>query len=271
MPVAHTGYRALPWAARRALNLMVSKYSRNQADNETWYSHSLPCPAPSAAKACSSSHKRCTIETFSLARSLPLILLFLPGPRSASRQRRGANLTPKPGQRALTLYARASPLVRLTHSFGARNIHQLQHFFISSTFFPFLHSALSLHYSLSPQKSLLFRACNKNTNHLRCIYLHCYPSSSISCSTPTRSFILELLFRAFSCCLSLSHTLSLTHQDLNLNIHCQTCEYTTFSFNPLLLCSLFFSILYLFYLLKAKAYTYFFLCSLHKHYNSCRC
>lgn len=48
---------------------------------------SPPCPAPAVAKACYSSHKRCTIERLSLSLfHSPLILLFLPGPRSASRQ-----------------------------------------------------------------------------------------------------------------------------------------------------------------------------------------
>lgn len=86
MPAALTGYHALPTAAERALNLMVSKYSRNQADNETRYPlPSMPCSNSSQGLLLLTQEMHYW-ETFSLTLSLPLILLFLHGPRSASRQ-----------------------------------------------------------------------------------------------------------------------------------------------------------------------------------------
>lgn len=171
---------------------------------------------------------------------------FIP-PWSSFCQSAEARCQPHPKARAECPHPLcASFTISPTHTFIQSPQHSPTPAFLY--LFPLLFSPFSAFYIVFalqsfPQRSLLFRACNKTTNHLRCTYLHCYPSSSISCSTPTRSFILELLFRAFSCCLSLSHTLSLTHRDLNLNIHCQTCKYTTFTFNPLLLCFLFFSVL----------------------------
>lgn len=112
----HTGYRALPTAAQTALNLTVSKYSRNQADSETRYTppfHGLLQHKPRPA----SPHTRDALLKDCSTLLLLLILLFLPDSRSASQWRRDAKLSAKPGQSALTLYANASPQPQLTHSF----------------------------------------------------------------------------------------------------------------------------------------------------------
>lgn len=119
MPAALTGYHALPTAAQRALNLMVSKYSRNQADNESRYPpphHALLQQQPRPA----SPHTRDALLRDFLSHSFAPPHSFIP-PWSSFCQsaRRDANLSPKPGQSALTLYANASPLAQLTHSLCA--------------------------------------------------------------------------------------------------------------------------------------------------------
>lgn len=139
MPAAHTGYHALPTAAERALNLMVSKYSRNQADNETRYPpplHALLQQQPRPA----SPHTRDALLRDFLSHSFAPPHSFIP-PWSSFCQsaRRDANLSPKPGQSALTLYANASPLARLTHSFCAPHHH---HHLLLHSFIYFFHLLL---------------------------------------------------------------------------------------------------------------------------------
>lgn len=151
---------------------------------------SHPCPAPAAAKACFSSHKRCTIERLSLSlfhspsffySSLVLVL-----PVGTAR----CQPLPKAGQSALTLYANASPLAQLTHAFGAPHQHLLLHFLIFF-FYLLLCNPLSLsHVSLS---STPYCSCTSATppSAFCCFtfsllpvasafYLNCDPFSSIS-------------------------------------------------------------------------------------------
>lgn len=115
-----------------------------------------PCPAPTAAKACFSSHKRCTIERLSLSLSLPLILLFLPGPHSASRQGEMPTspqsraecprplfkcFTTSPTTHTFILCTPLSPSPPFLHLFIFHlTLQSLQHFF------PFLYSILLLQF-----------------------------------------------------------------------------------------------------------------------------
>lgn len=113
---------------------------------------SPPCPAPTAAKACFSSHKRCTIERLSLSlfRSPSFfyfsLVLILPVGKARCQP------LPKAGHSALTLYSNAS-----THTFilfaTASPSPPLLYLFISPLtlqslqhFFPFLYSVLLLHF-----------------------------------------------------------------------------------------------------------------------------
>lgn len=126
---------------------------------------SHPCPAPTAAKACFSSHKRCTIERLSLSLFhspsffYSSLVLVLPVGKARCQP------LPKAGQSALTLYANASPLAQLTHSFCAPHHHLLLHsliyFFhlllcnlLSLTLFPF--PVLHIVVALQPPLPLLF-------------------------------------------------------------------------------------------------------------------
>lgn len=94
MPAAHSGSPALPAAAaHEALNLLVSTESRNQADNETRYPSlhhsSMPSVLLQQPRPASPHTRDALLRDFlshSFAPHTPLILLFLPGPRSASRQ-----------------------------------------------------------------------------------------------------------------------------------------------------------------------------------------
>ena len=84
MPAAQTGYHALPTAAARALNLMFSKCSRIQADNETRYPlPSMPCSSGSQGLQLLAQEMH-HWQTCSRTLSLPLILFFLPAPRPAN-------------------------------------------------------------------------------------------------------------------------------------------------------------------------------------------
>lgn len=117
-----------------------------------------PCPAPAVAKACYSSHKRCTIERLSLSLFhspsffYSSLVLVLPVGKARCQP------LPKAGQSALTLYANDSPLAQHTHSFRAPHHHLLLHSFIYSfhlllcnpslaNTFPFLHFILLLHFN----------------------------------------------------------------------------------------------------------------------------
>lgn len=175
MPAALTGYHALPTAAQRALNLMVSKYSRNQADNESRYPpphHALLQQQPRPA----SPHTRDALLRDFLSHSFAPPHSFIP-PWSSFCQsaRRDANLSPKPGQSALTLYANASPLAQLTHSLCAPPTPTITYSSIPSfiyftsysatpppllTLFPF--PALHIVVALQPSLPLLFAASHSH-------------------------------------------------------------------------------------------------------------
>lgn len=90
-----TSYHALPTAAARALNLMVSKYSRNRADNETRY----PLPSMPQQPRPAFPHTRDALLRDFLSHSFTPPHSFIP-PWSPFCQsaRRDANLSPKPGR-----------------------------------------------------------------------------------------------------------------------------------------------------------------------------
>lgn len=119
MPAAHTGYRALPTAAQRALNLMVSKYSRNQADNETRYPppfHALLRQRPRPA----SPHTRDALLRDFHSHSLLLPPHSFIPPRPSFCQSAKARCQPLPKARAecpQPLCKKPQPLAQLTHSF----------------------------------------------------------------------------------------------------------------------------------------------------------
>lgn len=230
MPAAHTGCGALPTAAARALNLMVSKYSRNQADNETRYAlPSMPCTSSSQGLLLLTQEMHYW-ETFSLTLSLPLILLFLLGPRSASRQGR---MPTSPQSRAecphplckcfttspahtFILCPPPSPTPPFLHLFLSPLTPQS----FSNTFFSFLSPALLLHFNHRPAFFFFFFCCftpSRLPNCMCTFYLNCYPSSSIS---PLRSHSLLSLWNSLSPpfpAASLTHCL--THPDSNLYTH----------------------------------------------------
>lgn len=94
MPVVHTDYRALPAAAHRALNFMVCKYNRNQADNETRYPppfHALLRQQPRPA----SPHIRDALLTDSVSHSFAPPNSFIP-PWSSFCQSAKARCQPLP-------------------------------------------------------------------------------------------------------------------------------------------------------------------------------
>lgn len=195
----HTGYRALPTAAENALNLTVSKYSRNQADSETRYTppfHGLLQHKPRPA----SPHTRDVLLKDYSTLLLLLILLFLPDSCSASRWRRDAKLSAKPGQSALTLYANASPQPQLTHSFCTHH-HSLIipsiyffHLLICNAsllhFSLFLRPLLLLHFTHFSHHFLPFHALTSTNCHFSiAIHLPAFlpplPTHSILCGTPS--------------------------------------------------------------------------------------
>ena len=160
---------------------------------------SPPCPALTAAKACFSSHKRCTIERLSLSLFPPSFFYFSPVLVLPVGKARCQPL-PKAGQSALTLYANASPQGPLTHSFCAPHHHLPRHsfiyfchlllwrsFFLSYTFSLSCTPVLSLHFNHPSLCFLLLHPFASNSC-LCSFYLNCYPSSSITHSATPRSF-----------------------------------------------------------------------------------
>lgn len=227
MPVAHTGYRALPTAAQRALNFVVRKYNRNQADNETRYPppfHALLQQQPRPA----SPHIRDALLTDFVSHSFAPPHSFIP-PWSSFCQSAKARCQPLPKARAECPH----PLCK---SFTTRPTHT----FIlwpppQSPTPPFLHLILS-HFTLQCLSRTLFpslRSILLRFNHpsLCFLLLHAL-ASTIACvlsisiaihlpaflaPLPLTPSIVELPLPSLSRWLSLSH--SLTHQDLNLYTH----------------------------------------------------
>lgn len=167
---------------------------------------SLPCPARAVAKACYSSHKRCTIERLSLSLFhspsffYSSLVLVLPVGKARCQP------LPKAGQSALTPYANDSPLAQLIHSFSAPHHHILLLSFIY--FFPtFTLQSFSLqHFSLSCTS---YCCCTSTISPSGfCLFTRLFtPSSSIAIHLqasltvlPLTPFTEELLFLV-----SLSH------------------------------------------------------------------
>ena len=148
---------ALPTAAARALKHMVSKYSRNQADNETRYPlPSMPCAGSSQGLLLPTQEMHYW-ETFSLTLSLPLILLFLPDPRSASRRGEMPTSPQKPGRVP-------SPFMQMLNHKPGSHIHSVPPTITySSLSFIYSFHLLLCTTSLSPALTLVFPfpvACN---------------------------------------------------------------------------------------------------------------
>lgn len=191
---------------------------------------SPPCPAPAAAKACFSSHKRCTIERLSLSLFRSPSFFYFSSVLVLPVGKAGCQPLPKAGQSALTLYANASPQAQLTHSFCAPHHHLLLRSFIYF-FHLLLHSPSLTLFSLScpphccytstiPPLFFFFFCCftpSRPPNCMCTFYLNCYPSSSIS---PLRSHSLLSLWSSLSPpfpAASLTHCL--THPVSNLYTH----------------------------------------------------
>lgn len=98
MPAAHTGYHALPTAAERALNLMVSKYSRNQADNETRYPPPLHALLQQQPRPASPHTRDALLRDFRSHSFAPPHSFIPPWSSFCQSARRDANLSPKPGR-----------------------------------------------------------------------------------------------------------------------------------------------------------------------------